>query len=490
MYLDENGVRQLLASVATGETQRVELKRAPPWQAELAERICGMLNSRFGGVILLGVEPDGKVAGLASVPEATDRVWQAIRLISPAPPLAPDALQEWALPEGPILTLTLPVNGGPLYQAGGVCWIRKGSHTIPMTVAEIAVHLRNAGTLPWETTLCPHATLADLDPTRLAHYRAQRPESSTSHQRHMADEELLIRLDIAGQDAAGIVRPTRAGMLLFGRGPHLHIPQSEVVCMRWRDSLGVGTYLDRRILVGPLPELIAGAAAFLERHMQMGGRIRGFVREDLPEYPLAALREAVVNGLVHRDYSLAGETVRLFIYGDRVEVHSPGSLVPGLTLEDLIALRARSNPRNPRIAGLLRDLPGGFMERVGAGVRMMVYEMRESGKPDPEFSDLGGEFLVTFRNGQAPTIDPSAALNPRQRAGLALLQRQASFTSSDYIQVTQAATRTAQHDLQALVRGGWLIARGTTRTTRYYRGPGYPLAGPAGHSAESGDHEE
>jgi ATP-dependent DNA helicase RecG len=490
MYLDENVLRQSLASVASGETQRVELKRAPPWQGELAERICGMLNSRFGGVIIFGGDSDGKIAGLTSLPEATDRVWQAIRLVSPAPPLAPDALQEWALPEGLVLTLTLPANSGPLYQAGGVCWIRKGSHTIPMTVAEIAAHLRNAGTLPWETTLCPRATLADLDPSLLSHYRAQRPGSSASHQRHMPDEELLIRLDVAGQDAAGTVRPTRAGMLLFGREPHLHIPQSEVVCMRWQDSLGVGTYLDRRILVGPLPELIAGAAEFLQRHMQLGGRIRGFVREDLPEYPLAALREAVVNGLVHRDYSLAGETVRLFVYSDRVEVHSPGSLVPGLTLEDLIALRARSNPRNPRIAGLLRDLPGGFMERVGAGVRMMVYEMRELGKPDPEFSDLGGEFLVTFRNGQAPTIDPSAALNPRQRAGLALLQRQASFTSSDYIQATGAATRTAQHDLHALVRGGWLITRGSTRTTRYYRGPGYPVAGSPAPVPDQEDLEE
>jgi len=114
----------------------------------------------------------------------------------------------------------------------------------------------------------------------------------------------------------------------------------------------------------------------------------------------------------------------------------------------------------------------------------MVYEMREVGKPDPEFRNLGGEFLVTFRNGQAPTSDPTAALNPRQRRGLALLQPQASFTCADYIQATGAATRTVQHDLQALVRGGWLTARGTTRAPRYYRGPGYPLAAPPGAESD------
>ena len=73
------------------------------------------------------------------------------------------------------------------------------------------------------------------------------------------------------------------------------------------------------------------------------------------------------NAVVHRDYSLTGEAVRLFYYLDRVEIHSPGLLLPGLRLEDLRAGRVPSRPRNPILVSLLRDVPGGYMERLGSG---------------------------------------------------------------------------------------------------------------------------
>jgi predicted HTH transcriptional regulator len=98
----------------------------------------------------------------------------------------------------------------------------------------------------------------------------------------------------------------------------------------------VGGYIDRKIYTGTLPELIDQTATFLKTHMKVGARIVEFTRVDLPEYPLEALREAVVNAVVHRDYSRAGEAIRVFFYADRVEVHSPGLLLPGITIADLV----------------------------------------------------------------------------------------------------------------------------------------------------------
>jgi ATP-dependent DNA helicase RecG len=77
----------------------------------------------------------------------------------------------------------------------------------------------------------------------------------------------------------------------------------------------------------------------------------------------------VVNAVIHRDYHRSGETVRVFMYSDRVEVRSPGALLPNVTLDDLVALRVTSVPRNPVLAGFLRDMPG-YMERVGSGIRL------------------------------------------------------------------------------------------------------------------------
>lgn len=106
--------------------------------------------------------------------------------------------------------------------------------------------------------------------------------------------------------------------------------------------------------------------------------------------------------MVHRDYHRIGETVRLFMYTDRVEIRSPGGLLPGVSLDDLVAMRVTSVLRNPLIAGFLRDMPG-YMKRIGSGIRFMIREMQAMGLPEPEFTEYY-DFVVTFRNGLSSTI--------------------------------------------------------------------------------------
>jgi predicted HTH transcriptional regulator len=108
------------------------------------------------------------------------------------------------------------------------------------------------------------------------------------------------------------------------------------------------------------------AADFVRLNIREGAEIIRFTRIDLPEYPYEALREALVNAVAHRDYSREGETIRIFFYADRVEVHSPGLLPPGVTVADLAAMRALSRPRNPLLTQFLREIPG-YMERIGSG---------------------------------------------------------------------------------------------------------------------------
>jgi predicted HTH transcriptional regulator len=201
----------------------------------------------------------------------------------------------------------------------------------------------------------------------------------------------------------------------------------------------VRSYVDRRNLRGTLPELINQASAFLKQFIRVGATIRGFFREDEPEYSYEALREAVVNAIVHRDYSRIGETVRVFMYADRVEVRSPGGLLPGITLEDLVSMRVRSVPRNPVLAGYLRDLPG-YMERIGSGIRFMVSEMRRMELPDPEFTEHQ-DFVVTFRNGDR--VDEQPGLNERQRIGLRIVREQGSISTPEYCIALRLALQSA-----------------------------------------------
>lgn len=203
------------------------------------------------------------------------------------------------------------------------------------------------------------------------------------------------------------------------------------MCVKYADPMGVRRYIDRKNFRGTLPELIDQASRFIAQYTRVGATIRGFYREGEPEYPHEALREAVVNAVVHRDYSRVGETVRVFMFPDRVEVRSPGGLPPELTIDDLF----------------------------------MITEMGEAGLATPEFSDHL-DFTVTFRNGQA-TEEPSE-LNPRQVIGLQLARERGSISTPEYCAATGATDCMGLRDLQDLAGKGLLVARGKKKGLRFY----------------------
>jgi predicted HTH transcriptional regulator len=131
----------------------------------------------------------------------------------------------------------------------------------------------------------------------------------------------------------------------------------------------------------------------------VGARIEGWKRVDIPEYSIEVLREVVMNAVVHRDESRRGERVRVFYYPDRVEVHSPGLLLPGITVEQMERGVVQSKLRNPVLAGLLSNIPG-YIEQIGSGIRFMVDETRRMELLAPQFREMS-EFIVTFQKAPA-----------------------------------------------------------------------------------------
>lgn len=297
-------LRQLIID---GETSLVELKINPPRPAELAYRIAGIANRRLGGAVMFGIEESSRrIAGVKDLQQTVDIIEDALRLIRPQLALTTPEPQFWLLDDAAIVIIEIPPNPGALYQAGGTFPMRKGTKTFPMSDVEVASHLAQYGILRWETALCPRATLADLDLTRLEQLLAHRAASSRRYKRFERTEDLLVQLECAARDPlTGELRPTNVGLLLFGINPQLHLPYSEVVCIKYLDDLGAGRYLDRKNLTGTLTDLIDQAAEFFLRHMNVGGQITGFTRQDLPEYPIEALREAVVNAVVHLENNTA-----------------------------------------------------------------------------------------------------------------------------------------------------------------------------------------
>ena len=214
----EETLRELIAG---GETGTVEFKIKAPRPAELAERMCGMANTRTGGVIIVDVaDTGGQVVGLKDPNVSLDLILRAVRMLKPVLMFGTTPTT-YLLDGKTVLVVEVPRNQGTLYQSSGVCWVRKGTHTVTMSVEEIRLHLNAAGALQWETALCRNATLDDLDLRRLDQYLELRDERSRQNLRHSSAEEILVGLRCAARDpVSGALRPTNVGVLMFGSEAH------------------------------------------------------------------------------------------------------------------------------------------------------------------------------------------------------------------------------------------------------------------------------
>ena len=348
------------------------------------------------------------------------------------------------------------------------------------------------GLRDWELEPAYNATMEDMDVEKVNAFIARRSASGRQSGRFKDRERVLIGMRCAVEVSGGTIVPTNAGMLFFGHSPQDHIPQSEVVCVLFRETVGASRYADRKIVTGTLQDLIDNTEAFLGRYIAVGARIEGWKRIDIPEYSIEVLREAVINAVVHRDYSRRGERVRVFYYPDRIEVHSPGLLLPGITVEQMERGEVQSKLRNPVLAGLLSTIPG-YMEQIGSGVRFMLDETKRMELPAPQFREMS-EFIVTFHN--APALrapqqqlqekggtlweenedsHPEIVVQDRRAEqvekrliqALHYVQEHGFITNGIYRQLTGVTDRTAHRDLEKLVERGRLKGSGQRAARRY-----------------------
>ncbi len=478
-------LENLLELIQNGENATVELKVAPPRLAEIAQRLCGMANAA-GGYLILGVEDKTLVIrGLKTPQDAVDELFRAARMCKPPLSFDPPDPEIFLVKDKKVVVATIPANHALLYQASGVFWVRRGTHTVPLDVQEIGSYLYSRGISSWERKPVLDASIDDLDLVQVQEFIETRPERLRKSGRLDNLEEVLLNLHCVSKVAYGDsykTHPTNAGLMLFGKFPQRNIIQAEVTCILYSDNLGAQRFKDRRVVSGAVRELIDGAEDFFRKYIAVAGRIEGFRRIDEPEYPLEVLREALVNAVVHRDYSLEGESVRVFFYPDRIEIRNPGLLLPGLTVEELEGGRAVSKLRNPIIAGVLRDLPGSYMERAGTGVKYIIDQLARSGFPKPKFHQVG-EFILTIYqkppvrlgnqeqpSGFSVNVDLDSVIETRLQKLMSYLHQKGKITNREYRALTGVSEATGQRDFEQLVTRGVLKIVGKGRA-RYYTLP-------------------
>lgn len=211
----------------------------------------------------------------------------------------------------------------------------------------------------------PALSSADLDLDGFGLYLAETLQDDL----HDSREQLLVNWKLLSRSGS----PTIAGMVLFGRHPQRHLPFAQINAARFPGTDSSFDPSDRKDLTGRLFDLIDQAERFIDLHLPVPHRIRDFEPEPQPELPKTVLREAIVNAVAHRDYTIHGP-VRLFIFDDRIEVHTPGK--PPNSVDEA-AMRAGAHVvRNPSIYARLAD--AGLTTRAGTGIRRMIRLVREA----------------------------------------------------------------------------------------------------------------
>lgn len=239
----------------------------------------------------------------------------------------------------------------------------------------------------YEMRPCPGAPWTRLEEAALAGFFARSEAAGGEGSQPAAGAAALARQEKFIVRRDGAIHETVAGYALFGAHPEALRPGWQVIALRLVGTEAPALVVDRLDTDGPAPQAIEQVQAFLQRHLGGGAG------HQAPGLPLAAAMEAVANAVAHRDYA-APSQVFVRLYDDRLEVESPGGLLPGLTPEGL-RTGGETYPRNPIIAGALRRM--GVMAPAGRGLALMRDEMARLGAPSPELDADAHHFRVTLR---------------------------------------------------------------------------------------------
>lgn len=259
-------------------------------------------------------------------------------------------------------------------------YVRLGSTNRKADKELIAELKRNAAGTAFDELPLPELAIDALD---LAAARAL-----FAGQRELNEKELLtLKLLTPVQ---GRLVPTIGGVLLFGRDRERHFPDAWVQCGRFAGTTK-STILDHTEIHEHLPIAVEHAIEFIKKHAMRGADLSGIRRRDVWSVPMIIMREAVINAIVHADYSQIGAPLRVAIYDDRVEIENPGILLPGMTIEDV--RQGVSKIRNRVIARVFREL--GLIEQWGSGFCRILDEAEKQNLPEPVLEEIGMKVRFT-----------------------------------------------------------------------------------------------
>ena len=349
------------ALLSEGESSYVEFKNAQVNPVSLAEEIIAFANSD-GGTILIGVDDDGAISGV----NAPIMEMQVINICrnNIRPSLIP-RISKKIVNNLAILVVEVDSADTVYCTVQGKYFIRVGSTKQSPTQQELLRLFQRRRMITFDETPVLQAGIASIDMGKVDAYLLRMGVSPLDIENADSIKNDLINLSILSSVDSN--HPSLAGYLSFGRHPQKVYPSYTIMAGAYVGTDVTTATVREKEITGSLDDLIEDAMAFFKLTLPQTFKIPdGIRREDRYAYPMMALREALVNAVAHRDYTISGSAIRIFIFENRVEIRSPGGLCNTMTLE---SLPYRQFTRNQNIASFLSGL--GYMERRGKGILRM-----------------------------------------------------------------------------------------------------------------------
>ena len=398
--------KELLDRIRLGEDSYLEYKEvrfagervSEPRRDSLADELAAFANSR-GGVLILGVED--RTREILGIPlhylDAVERFVHELCHDSVEPPLTA-AIERLELPTTTgenVAVIRIDVQrslfvhrspGGYLYRVGSARRVMS-----PEYLARVFQQRSQTGLIRFDEQIVSNARLDDLAPDLWERFKGPRSDDDR--------ETFLSKVGLARRDDVGVARPTVAGVLVASRAPQRWLPNAYVQAVAYRgdairpDVTEAPYQLDAADIAGPLDAQIEGACRFVARNMKVAA-FKNLGRRDLPCFDMTAVFEAVVNAVAHRDYAIHGAKVRLRLFENRLELHSPGAIPNGMSVENLVYLQSA---RNDVIMSLLARCPvpadvpwlstdrRTLTDRRGEGVRLILENSERLSGRTPEY---------------------------------------------------------------------------------------------------------
>lgn len=375
--------------IGSNESTTIEWKPSLSQINDIIETIVAFANTE-GGKVFIGVSKIGKIIGVQIGKDTIENLTNKIS--QNTDPKVHPKITIKKISNKEIIVIEVKKSSDKLTLAFGRPYIRVGKSTMKMSKDkyENMILEKHKDKLQFDIGICKNVTLKDINKEKLKEFlKKAHIERGLAINSNSSIEEILMRLKLLQNR-----KLTNSAVLLFANNPQDFFIQAKVKCVRFKGTDVTGTMIDMKDIGGNLFEQVLEVEKFIFNHISLTSWIEEgkIERQEKWEYPPKAIREALTNAVVHRDYRSSSK-VQIRIFDDRIEFWNPGILPEGWTIETLRG-KHESKPFNPIISETFFWIR--YIEEVGTGTNKIIDWCKEWGLPEPNFEYLGSSVVITL----------------------------------------------------------------------------------------------